>query len=125
LIEVRNISKTFGENLVLSDISVTFEQGRTNLIIGKSGSGKTVLLKSIVGLHDVDEGQIFFNDRNFTRMSFKEKKNLRKEFGMLFQGAALFDSCLPRCLTTKSSSAPISACTGWIWINPTSSSLPS
>jgi phospholipid/cholesterol/gamma-HCH transport system ATP-binding protein len=92
LIEVRNISKTFGENHVLSDISVTFEQGRTNLIIGKSGSGKTVLLKSIVGLHEVDEGQIFFNDRDFTRMSFKEKKNLRKEFGMLFQGAALFDS---------------------------------
>jgi phospholipid/cholesterol/gamma-HCH transport system ATP-binding protein len=92
LIEVRNISKTFGDNLVLDDISVRFEKGKTNLIIGKSGSGKTVLLKAIVGLHPVDEGEILFDDRDFTRMSFKEKKVLRKEFGMLFQGAALFDS---------------------------------
>lgn len=92
MIEVRNISKTFGENLVLDDISVWFEKGKTNLIIGKSGSGKTVLLKAIVGLHPVDEGEILFDDRDFTRMSFKEKKVLRKEFGMLFQGAALFDS---------------------------------
>lgn len=92
MIEVRNISKTFGENHVLDDISVVFEKGKTNLIIGKSGSGKTVLLKSIVGLHDVDEGQILFDDRDFTRMNFRDKKTLRKEFGMLFQGAALFDS---------------------------------
>jgi phospholipid/cholesterol/gamma-HCH transport system ATP-binding protein len=92
LIEVRNISKTFGENLVLDDISITFEKGKTNLIIGKSGSGKTVLLKSIVGLHDVDQGEILFDGRDFIRMGFKERKELRKEFGMLFQGAALFDS---------------------------------
>lgn len=92
MIEVRNISKTFGDNRVLHDISVTFEKGKTNLIIGKSGSGKTVLLKSIVGLHEVEEGEILFDGRDFIRMSFKEKKSLRKEFGMLFQGAALFDS---------------------------------
>ncbi len=92
MIEVRNISKTFGDNLVLDDISVFFEQGKTNLIIGKSGSGKTVLLKSIVGLHEVDEGEILFDGRDFTHMNFKERKFLRKEFGMLFQGAALFDS---------------------------------
>jgi phospholipid/cholesterol/gamma-HCH transport system ATP-binding protein len=92
LIEVRNISKTFGDNRVLDDISIRFEKGKTNLIIGKSGSGKTVLLKSIVGLHEVDEGEIFFDDREFTGMGFKERKTLRKEFGMLFQGAALFDS---------------------------------
>jgi phospholipid/cholesterol/gamma-HCH transport system ATP-binding protein len=92
LIEVRNISKTFGEKKVLDDISITFKKGRTNLVIGKSGSGKTVLLKSLVGLHEVDEGEILFDGRDFTRMNFKERKSLRKEFGMLFQGAALFDS---------------------------------
>jgi phospholipid/cholesterol/gamma-HCH transport system ATP-binding protein len=92
LIEVRNISKSFGGHRVLDDISVVFEQGKTNLIIGKSGSGKTVLLKSIVGLHEVDEGNILFDERDFTAMSFKQKKQVRKEFGMLFQGAALFDS---------------------------------
>ena len=77
---------------MLDDISVVFEKGKTNLIIGKSGSGKTVLLKSIVGLHEVDEGSILFDERDFTAMSFKQKKQVRKEFGMLFQGAALFDS---------------------------------
>lgn len=87
-----NISKSFGDRRVLDDISVVFEKGKTNLIIGKSGSGKTVLLKSIVGLHEVDEGRILFDDRDFTSMGFKQKKQLRKEFGMLFQGAALFDS---------------------------------
>lgn len=92
MIEVRNISKTFGEKRVLDDISILFEKGKTNLIIGKSGSGKTVLLKSIVGLHEVDEGEIRFDQREFTGMNFKERKKLRKEFGMLFQGAALFDS---------------------------------
>lgn len=92
MIEVRNISKTFGTKRVLDDISILFEKGKTNLIIGKSGSGKTVLLKSVVGLHEVDEGEIYFDHREFTGMNFKERKKLRKEFGMLFQGAALFDS---------------------------------
>ena len=92
MIEVKNITKIFGENRVLDDVSVTFDKGKTNLVIGKSGSGKTVLLKSIVGLHDVDEGEIIYDDRVFNKMSFREKKKIRKEMGMLFQGAALFDS---------------------------------
>ncbi len=92
MIEVRNISKIFGETHVLDDISILFEKGKTNLIIGKSGSGKTVLLKSLVGLHEVNHGKILFDGRDFTDMNFKKRKTLRKEFGMLFQGAALFDS---------------------------------
>jgi len=92
MIEVRNISKSFGDVKVLDNISVTFEKGMTNLVIGKSGSGKTVLLKSIVGLHEVDEGEILYDERVFNKMNFKEKKEIRKEIGMLFQGAALFDS---------------------------------
>lgn len=92
MIEVRNISKYFGENKVLEEVSVSFEKGKTNLIIGQSGSGKTVLLKSIVGLHDIDEGEIWYDDRLFNSLSFLEKKEIRKEIGMLFQGSALFDS---------------------------------
>jgi len=92
MIEVKNLSKQFEENLVLDNVSVRFEQGKTNLIIGQSGSGKTVLLKSIVGLHSVDSGEIWFDDRLYNKLSFKEKKEIRKEIGMLFQGAALFDS---------------------------------
>lgn len=92
MIEVKNISKRFSDNLVLEDVSVRFEKGKTNLIIGQSGSGKTVLLKSIVGLHEVDQGEIWFDERHFNILSFKEKKEIRKEIGMLFQGSALFDS---------------------------------
>ncbi len=92
MIAVENIFKSFGGETVLSDVSVTFEKGKTNLIIGRSGSGKTVLMKSIVGLHDVDSGAIYFDGRDFVNMSFKEKQDLRKEMGMLFQGSALFDS---------------------------------
>jgi len=92
MIEAANISKSFGEKEVLKNISVQFEKGITNLIIGRSGSGKTVLMKCLVGLYDVDEGNIFFDDRNFSNMSFKEKKEVRQELGMLFQGGALFDS---------------------------------
>ena len=92
MIAVENIFKSFGGETVLSDVSVTFEKGKTNLIIGRSGSGKTVLMKSIVGLHDVDSGAIYFDGRDFVHMSFKEKQDLRKEMGMLFQGSALFDS---------------------------------
>ena len=91
MIEVRNISKSFGEKKILKDISINFQQGQTNLIIGQSGSGKTVLLKTIVGIHDVDCGQIIYNDRVFNEMNEKEKKSIRKEIGMLFQGGALFD----------------------------------
>jgi phospholipid/cholesterol/gamma-HCH transport system ATP-binding protein len=92
MIEGKNITKKFSDNLVLDNVSVAFEQGRTNLIIGQSGSGKTVLLKCIVGLHEIDEGEIWFDDRLYNSLSFIEKKEIRKEIGMLFQGAALFDS---------------------------------
>ena len=92
MIEVRNVSKSFNKVPVLKDISVTFEQGQTNLIIGQSGSGKTVLLKSIVGLHDIDEGEILYGDIVFNKLSFHDKKEIRKDVGMLFQGSALFDS---------------------------------
>jgi phospholipid/cholesterol/gamma-HCH transport system ATP-binding protein len=92
MIETRNISKSFGDNHVLKNISVQFEKGKTNLIIGKSGSGKTVLMKCLVGLHEVDEGSVLFDDRNFSSMSFNQRKAIRKEIGMLFQGGALFDS---------------------------------
>jgi phospholipid/cholesterol/gamma-HCH transport system ATP-binding protein len=78
--------------MVLDDISVTFERGKTNLIIGQSGSGKTVLLKAIVGLHTIDSGEIKYGEVNFTALNFNEKKEIRKQMGMLFQGGALFDS---------------------------------
>jgi phospholipid/cholesterol/gamma-HCH transport system ATP-binding protein len=92
MIELKNIFKSFGDNHVLKDISTTFEKGKTNLIIGQSGSGKTVLLKSIIGLHQIDKGDIYYDNREFSRMSEKQKKNIRKEIGMVFQGGALFDS---------------------------------
>lgn len=92
MIEARNISKSFGDNQVLKNISVQFEKGKTNLIIGKSGSGKTVLMKCLVGLHEVDKGHVLFDERNFSEMNFSERKSIRKEIGMLFQGGALFDS---------------------------------
>ena len=91
MISVKNINKHFGDNHVLKDVSFTLEPGKTNLIIGESGSGKTTLLKVMIGLHESDSGVVNYNERNFTEMNFKQKKNLRKEIGMLFQGGALFD----------------------------------
>ncbi len=92
MIRVSHIRKSFGDKEVLKDISVEFETGKTNLIIGKSGSGKTVLLKSLVGLHEVDSGDIYFDDTPFTRLGFRERKELRKDIGMIFQGGALLDA---------------------------------
>ena len=91
MIEIININKHFESNHVLKDISFTFERGKTNLIIGESGSGKTTLLKILIGLHDVDNGQVLFDKRDFTSMKLKEKRKLRQEVGMLFQGGALYD----------------------------------
>ena len=91
MIEVKNIHKTFGDNHVLKDVSFTFQSGKTNLVIGASGSGKTTLIKCMVGLHCPDSGSILFNESSFDNLDKKEKRNLRKEIGMLFQGGALFD----------------------------------
>lgn len=92
MIRVENLYKSFNGKSVLEDISVTFETGKTNLIIGRSGSGKTVLLKSIVGLLEINSGEIWFEDVLFNKLDFKDKKEIRSEIGMLFQGSALFDS---------------------------------
>lgn len=92
MIEVKNVTKSFEDKTVLHDISAVFETGKTNLIIGQSGSGKTVLLKSLVGLMHPEKGEILFDGRNIMAMNNNEMKQLRKEVGMLFQGSALFDS---------------------------------
>jgi len=92
MIEVKNVSKYFGEKQVLKNITTQFEEGKVNLIIGRSGSGKTVMMKCLVGLHTPDEGEILYNDRAFRRLSESEKRDLRADMGMVFQGAALFDS---------------------------------
>lgn len=92
MIEVKNINKTFDDKQILYDVSATFHTGMTNLIIGQSGSGKTVLMKSIVGLLRPDSGEVLYDGRDVMKMGSKEIHNLRKEIGMLFQGSALFDS---------------------------------
>lgn len=92
MVRAEGIYKSFDGKQVLSDINVVFEAGKVNLIIGKSGSGKTVLLKSLIGLHTVDKGKIFYGDREITGMTPRQLKSLREEIGVVFQGGALFDS---------------------------------
>lgn len=92
MIIANHISKSFDGRMVLNDMSAKFTQGITNLIIGQSGSGKTVFLKSLVGLIPVDSGEIFYNETCYTRLSFQERKAIRQEVGMIFQGGALLDS---------------------------------
>lgn len=92
MIEVKDLEKSFDGRVVLKGINIVFEPGKTNLIIGRSGSGKTVLLKNLVGLLRPTKGQILYDGRDLTRMSKDEMKNLRKEMGMIFQGSALFDA---------------------------------
>ncbi len=92
MIEIRNISKSFEGKSVLKNITASFQEGKTNLVIGQSGSGKTVLLKCILGLYDIDQGSILYDGREFTVMNHNTRKKLRQEIGMVFQGGALFDS---------------------------------
>eukprot|EP01136_Pigoraptor_vietnamica_P000133 Opistho-1_new@25054 len=92
MIEVRNVKKTFGDKTVLEDVSTTMLPGKTNLIIGTSGSGKTVLMKCMIGLYKPDSGQVLYEGRDLTTMDDKELKEVRTQIGMLFQGGALFDS---------------------------------
>src|SRR5215510_8472192 len=92
MIEVKNIRKSFGEKTIIDDVSTVMKGGQCNLIIGASGSGKTVLMKCIVGLFEPDSGEILYDGKNFTAMSNRERTGIRKEIGMLFQGSALFDS---------------------------------
>lgn len=92
MIEVKNLYKSYDGEFVLNDVSAQFEPGKCNLIIGRSGSGKTVLLKSIAGLLEVDEGEIWYDDQKFSHMNGVSRQVIRKDMGVLFQGAALFDS---------------------------------
>lgn len=92
MIEVKNVKKSFGDKTILHDVSLVMETGKCNLIIGASGSGKTVLLKCIVGLFTPDQGNIIYDDKSMGELSVDEKKSLRQQIGMLFQGSALFDS---------------------------------
>ena len=112
MIRAEHIVKSFDGRTVLDDITVEFATGKTNLIIGKSGSGKTVLLKSLVGLHEVDSGAVWYDDTDFTELGFRERKAIRKDIGMIFQGGALLDSSsveenvkLPLDLFTEQSEA--------------------
>lgn len=92
MIEIKNLDKSFGDKHVLQDISATFKKGKPNLIIGASGSGKSVMMKCMVGLVQPDTGEILYEKRDFINIDYDEKKAIRSEIGMLFQGAALFDS---------------------------------
>ncbi len=112
MIRAEHIVKSFDGRVVLDDISVEFETGKTNLIIGRSGSGKTVLLKCLVGLHEVDSGRVWYDRTDFTSLGFRERKAIRKDIGMIFQGGALLDSStveenvrLPLDLFTNQSAA--------------------
>ena len=92
MIELRNISKSFNDQRVLKGVNASFDKGKVNYVIGRSGSGKSVMTKCTVGLLEPDTGQVLFDGRNFTAMSLNDRKEIRKEIGMLFQGSALFDS---------------------------------
>jgi phospholipid/cholesterol/gamma-HCH transport system ATP-binding protein len=92
MIELQHLEKSFGDHHVLKDVSASFERGKVNFVIGRSGSGKSVMTKCTVGLIEPDQGRVFYDGRDFTSMSQQERKVIRQEIGMLFQGSALFDS---------------------------------
>ncbi len=114
MIEIKNAEKSFGDSKVLKGVSAVFETGKTNLVIGQSGSGKTVLLKSLLGIHKLDLGTISFDGRIYSELEEDEKRELRTEIGMVFQGSALFDSMtvaenvgFPLKMFTKNSNSEI------------------
>lgn len=92
MIEVRHLNKAFGPKVILQDFSFRFEEGKTNLIIGESGTGKSVLTKCMVGLIQPESGEVLYDGKDFLKMNFDERKSIRQQIGMLFQGGALFDS---------------------------------
>ncbi len=92
MIEIKNINKSFGDRQVVNDVSFQFHQGKTNLIIGESGCGKTTILKLMVGLHQIDSGSVFYEGEDFPKLNNNDQQEIRKKIGMLFQGGALFDS---------------------------------
>jgi phospholipid/cholesterol/gamma-HCH transport system ATP-binding protein len=92
MIEVKSICKSFDGRMILDHVDVTFEEGKTNLVIGSSGSGKTVLIKCLVALYQIDEGSILYDGRDFSKLDEDQRRDIRKEIGMVFQGGALFDS---------------------------------
>jgi len=92
MIEIKNIKKGFGDKIVINDVSAVLQSGKCNLIIGSSGSGKTVLMKCLVGLFEPDSGEVFYSGQSITAMNEEDRKMLRQQIGMLFQGSALFDS---------------------------------
>lgn len=92
MIKIENINKSFGDKTVLDNVSTVFEKGKTNLVIGQSGSGKTILMRICIGLLEPDNGEVWFNDRRFSNLDERKRTVIRKDMGVLFQGGALFDS---------------------------------
>ena len=136
MIRAEHITKSFDGRVVLDDISIEFLTGKTNLIIGRSGSGKTVLLKTLVGLHEPDSGDVWYDDTNFTRLDFRERRAIRKDIGMIFQGRCSTLRPSRRTSSCRSTSSPrrarkrrwnvwISACSACGWKTPTTSIRPS
>ena len=111
MIEVKNIHKSFGDKTVIEDVSAVMKAGQCNLIIGASGSGKTVLMKCMVGLFEPDGGEVLYNGNNFTAMDNDAQTDIRKEIGMLFQGSALFDSQT----VEQNIMFPLDMFTKWSW----------
>ena len=122
MIQAEHLVKSFDGRTVLDDITVGFDTGKTNLIIGRSGSGKTVLLKCLVGLHEIDSGRVRYDDTDFTHLGFRERKAIRRDIGMIFQGGACStprpsrrtcgcpSTCSPTRARPKNANASISAC---------------
>ena len=115
MIRAEHIVKSFDGRVVLDDISVEFETGKTNLIIGRSGSGKTVLLKTLVGLHEPDSGDVWYDEVNFSKLGFRERKSIRKDIGMIFGGALLDSSTVGRTSSCRASTSSPRRASGRRW----------